>query len=229
MSSAKFSVRYAAPNETTRGVITYSDGSLPTTLNLFALPGLGFAMFDDLFRYAPNGKTYAMMGAQLPTTNNGGIRDGGRTIIIHLKRGLRWSNNSEITSADVKFGWEVDMDPSATDAGRRRCCAAAGPDRRSWRLLSGPAKGAAPVQLANPAGIITDQQGNLFVVDSRKRRVFKFSPRGILLAETPDSIGDSISTPNGIAADTRGDLYLSVNGQSGSSVIKLAAIAPAHQ
>jgi peptide/nickel transport system substrate-binding protein len=73
-------------------------------------------MFDDLFRYAPNGKTYAMLASELPTVKNGGIRDGGRTIVIHLKRGLRWSNDSEITSADVKFGWEVDMDAATGPA-----------------------------------------------------------------------------------------------------------------
>lgn len=107
--------------------------------------------------------------------------------------------------------------------------AAVGQVDRSWRLLSGPSKGAAPVQLANPAGISTDQKGSVFVVDSRQRRVFKFSPRGILLAETPDSIGGSLSTANGIAVDTRGDLYLSVNSQNGSSVIKLALVAPGHR
>ena len=41
---------------------------------------------------------------------DGGIKDGGKTIIIRLKRGLRWSKGSEITSADVRFGWRVDMD-----------------------------------------------------------------------------------------------------------------------
>jgi peptide/nickel transport system substrate-binding protein len=95
-----------------RGAITYSDGSTPGTLNPYALPGFGFAMFDDLFRYDPNGRTYPMMARELPTVRNGGVRDGGRTIVIHLKRGLRWSNGAEITSTDVRFGWRVDMDPN---------------------------------------------------------------------------------------------------------------------
>jgi sugar lactone lactonase YvrE len=85
------------------------------------------------------------------------------------------------------------------------------------------------VNLADPAGITTDAHGNLFVVDAQQRRVFKFSARGVLLAETPDSIARLVSTPNGIAVDARGDLYMSVNSKSGTSVIKLALVAPVHR
>ena len=69
------------------GVITYSDNFLPTTMNPFfsAGGGLFLALFDNLFLYAPNGKTQTMMASELPTVRNGGIRDGGRTILIHLK------------------------------------------------------------------------------------------------------------------------------------------------
>ncbi|HEY8686971.1 MAG TPA: ABC transporter substrate-binding protein, partial [Chloroflexota bacterium] len=38
---------------------------------------------------------------------NGGIRDQGKTIVIHLKKNLYWSNGTVITSADVKFGFQV--------------------------------------------------------------------------------------------------------------------------
>jgi peptide/nickel transport system substrate-binding protein len=68
------------------------------------------ALFDDLFRYDSRSRLYPMMATAVPTSGNGGVRDGGRTIVIHLKRGLRWSNDSEITSADVRFGWQINMD-----------------------------------------------------------------------------------------------------------------------
>jgi class 3 adenylate cyclase/DNA-binding beta-propeller fold protein YncE len=100
---------------------------------------------------------------------------------------------------------------------------------RGWRLLSGQGTSAAPLNLTNPAGITTDAHGNLFVVDAQQRRVFKFSPRGVLLAETPDSIARLVSTPNGIAVGARGDLYMSVNSKNGTSVIKLALVAPGHR
>jgi DNA-binding beta-propeller fold protein YncE len=97
---------------------------------------------------------------------------------------------------------------------------------RTWRLLSGPGKSAAQVHLPDPAGITTDEHGNLFVVDKKERRIFKFSPRGMLLAETADSLGATVSSPNGMAVDSRGNLYASLNGQSRSSVIKLTLVAP---
>jgi peptide/nickel transport system substrate-binding protein len=77
-------------------------------------------MFDDLFRYDSRSRLYPMMATAIPSTGNGGVRDGGRTIVIHLKHGLRWSDGSEITSADVNFGWQVNMDPASGPA-----CAAA--------------------------------------------------------------------------------------------------------
>ena len=46
----------------------------------------------------------------IPTIKNGGISNGGRTILLHLKHGLRWSNNAEITSYDMKFALAVNND-----------------------------------------------------------------------------------------------------------------------
>jgi ABC-type transport system substrate-binding protein len=73
--------------------------------------------YDDLFRYDSTGHLFPMMAAAIPTVHNGGIRNGGRTVVVHLKPGLRWSNGTEITSADVKFGWRVDMDPASGSGG----------------------------------------------------------------------------------------------------------------
>jgi ABC-type transport system substrate-binding protein len=67
-------------------------------------------MFDDLFRTDNHARLFPMMATEVPTLKNGGIKDGGLTVIIHLKHGLRWSNNTEITSADIGFGWRVNMD-----------------------------------------------------------------------------------------------------------------------
>jgi ABC-type transport system substrate-binding protein len=52
------------------------------------------------------------MATEIPTLQNGGIRNGGKTYVIHLKPGMRWSNGAEITSADAKFGWQVNADPA---------------------------------------------------------------------------------------------------------------------
>jgi peptide/nickel transport system substrate-binding protein len=110
--SAQRSATRCAKRNPVHGVLRYSEVDLPTSLNPFGAGSLSISLFDDLFRYGPTGKVYAMMAREMPTLKNGGIRDGGKTIVIHIKPGLRWSNDTEITAADVKFGWEIDMDPA---------------------------------------------------------------------------------------------------------------------
>jgi peptide/nickel transport system substrate-binding protein len=96
------------------GTITIADNNFGTTLNPYSAttPFASFPLlFDDLFRYDGKSRLFPMMATAIPTIKNRGIRDGGKTIIIHLKAGLRWSNGAEITSTDIKFGWQVAMDP----------------------------------------------------------------------------------------------------------------------
>ena len=57
-----------------------------------------------------------MMATEVPTLKNGGTKDAGKTIVMHLKRGLHWSNNTEITSADIEFGWQINMDAASGPA-----------------------------------------------------------------------------------------------------------------
>jgi ABC-type transport system substrate-binding protein len=98
------------------GSLTVSDNFYTPSLNQFQ-PASSFEtypfLFDDLFRYDSRGRLFSMMASRLPTLRNGDIKAGGKTIVIHLKRGLRWSNGTEITSTDIKFGWQVGMDPGS--------------------------------------------------------------------------------------------------------------------
>jgi peptide/nickel transport system substrate-binding protein len=98
------------------GTITVSDNFYNRSLNPFA-PGIPVEhypfLFDDLFRFDSRGRLFPMMATHIPTLRNGGIKNGGKTIVIQVKPGLRWSNGSEITSADLKFGWQIGMDPAS--------------------------------------------------------------------------------------------------------------------
>jgi ABC-type transport system substrate-binding protein len=101
------------------GTVTVADNGFTTNLNPYSPVGSIAAyplMFDDLFRFDGKSRLFPMMAASIPTLKNGGIRDGGKTIIIRIKKGLRWSNGAEITSADVKFGWQVAVDPASGPA-----------------------------------------------------------------------------------------------------------------
>jgi peptide/nickel transport system substrate-binding protein len=99
------------------GTIKYSDWQFPDTLNPYqTTEAVSYetinGLFDSLFIYNSKAQTVPEMATAVPTTSNGGIKDGGKTLVIHLKKGLRWSNGSEITSRDVLFGWKVSMDPA---------------------------------------------------------------------------------------------------------------------
>lgn len=51
---------------------------------------------------------------QYPSTANGGISADGLTITYKLKKGLKWQDGQPITSADVKFTWQVVMNDKNT-------------------------------------------------------------------------------------------------------------------
>jgi ABC-type transport system substrate-binding protein len=105
-------------------VARFSDGRgshlaplCPATLNPYQIGSfqgvdIDQGLFEGLFTYNSKLHLVPVMAAEIPSPTNGGILDGGRTVIVHLKRGLHWSNNSEITSADIRFGWQVDSDPA---------------------------------------------------------------------------------------------------------------------
>jgi ABC-type transport system substrate-binding protein len=92
------------------GSITTGDDA-PANLSLFFQD----AAFDRVFGVDPRGRTFPEMATEVPTIKNGGIRNNGRTYVIHLKHGMRWSNGTEITAADAVFGWKIDYDPGGVD------------------------------------------------------------------------------------------------------------------
>jgi peptide/nickel transport system substrate-binding protein len=57
---------------------------------------------------------------EVPTTENGGVSEDGKTITIHFKEGFKWHDGEPFTAEDFKFTWEFIMDPatmSQTTAG----------------------------------------------------------------------------------------------------------------
>ena len=62
----------------------------------------------------PDGKWFPVMAAEIPTIENGGIQDDGKTIVWKLRPGLKWSDGSPLTSDDIKFTWEAVSHPEST-------------------------------------------------------------------------------------------------------------------
>jgi peptide/nickel transport system substrate-binding protein len=51
------------------------------------------------------------LATEIPSIANGGVSADGLTITWHLKPNLKWSDGEPITSTDVKFTWQVEVDP----------------------------------------------------------------------------------------------------------------------
>lgn len=108
------------------GIIKYSDDQFPDTLNP-AQAGLVVdietttSMFDSLFFYNSKAELVPQMATNIPSLKNKEIQNGGRTITIHLKPGLKWSNGTALTSKDLVFGWKVGMDKASGPACSGSC------------------------------------------------------------------------------------------------------------
>jgi peptide/nickel transport system substrate-binding protein len=60
---------------------------------------------DDRNRIVP------LLAAQVPSRANGGISSDGRTIVYHLRRGVRFADGIELTSKDIAFTYHAILDP----------------------------------------------------------------------------------------------------------------------
>lgn len=65
---------------------------------------------EGLWGVNPDGEYTAVLAASVPTVANGGVSRDGKTVTVRLKPGLKWQDGHPVTSADVKFTWQVVMD-----------------------------------------------------------------------------------------------------------------------
>jgi peptide/nickel transport system substrate-binding protein len=82
--------------------------------------GVDYATQRPLFSYKPNTSTTLSpdLATEIPTTSNGGITDGGKTITVHIRPGVFFSPpvNREVTSADVAYAIERAANPNVANA-----------------------------------------------------------------------------------------------------------------
>lgn len=116
---------------TPTGTIKFSDWQFPDTLNppqtsLAVSAEVLDGMFDAnggpaLWIYSNKAKLIPDIALNVPTPQNGQVKNGGKTIYVRIKKGLHWSNGKEITSADIKFGWQIGMDKASGGACSGTC------------------------------------------------------------------------------------------------------------
>jgi peptide/nickel transport system substrate-binding protein len=82
--------------------------------------GVDQATQRPLFSYKPDTANVlsADLATVIPTTANGGISDGGKTVTIHIHPGVHFSPpvNREVTSADVAYAIERAANPNVASA-----------------------------------------------------------------------------------------------------------------
>ncbi len=62
-----------------------------------------FYNLDDRNQFVPE------LATEFPTLSNGGISRDGRTIVYHLRKGVKWQDGAPFTAGDVVFTWRAIM------------------------------------------------------------------------------------------------------------------------
>lgn len=80
----------------------YSQMTYAVWLDQIVMAGLG--TWDDKNNFVPQ------LANEVPSAKNGGVSADGLTVTWHLKPGLKWSDGQPLTSKDVLFTWQQQMD-----------------------------------------------------------------------------------------------------------------------
>jgi peptide/nickel transport system substrate-binding protein len=111
-------VAMAQPNSSYRPTKRGGGGALkvlwwqaPTLLNPHFATGTkdsdGSRIFyEPLASWDPNGNLVAVLAAELPSLENGGLAEDGRSVTWKLKQGVQWHDGVPFTADDVVFNWD---------------------------------------------------------------------------------------------------------------------------
>lgn len=73
-------------------------------------------VLEPLLTMTSEGEFVPVLISEVPSMENGGLSEDGKSVTYKLKEGIVWSDGEPFTAEDVKFTWEwvVDPDTSAT-------------------------------------------------------------------------------------------------------------------
>ena len=72
---------------------------------------LAHLAFDMLLDVDAHGRPVPALARAVPSRSNGGVSADGRTIVYHLRPGVRWQDGAPFEARDVVFTWRAIMDP----------------------------------------------------------------------------------------------------------------------
>ncbi len=102
------------PSEVDTGLssdVTLIVGQRGLTLNpyspLAADRQIGRLLYRGLLTVGADGLPAPDLALEVPTVGNGGISDGGKTVVFRLREDARWHDGELVTAEDVAFTWRL--------------------------------------------------------------------------------------------------------------------------
>jgi peptide/nickel transport system substrate-binding protein len=68
--------------------------------------------YEPLAGWDEDGNLVAMLAAEVPSRENGGLAADGKSVTWKLKQGVKWHDGKPFTADDVVFNWEYASDPA---------------------------------------------------------------------------------------------------------------------
>lgn len=68
--------------------------------------------YEPLAGWATDGTLYPILAAEIPSTDNGGLAEDGRSVTWKLRRDAKWHDGQQFSADDVVFNWEYAKNPA---------------------------------------------------------------------------------------------------------------------
>ena len=68
--------------------------------------------YEPLAAWDADGNLVAILAAEIPDIENGGLAKDGKSVIWKLKQNVKWHDGKPFTADDVVFNWEYAIDPA---------------------------------------------------------------------------------------------------------------------
>jgi peptide/nickel transport system substrate-binding protein len=184
-----------------------------------------------LFSYMPNTANVVSpdLATVIPTTANGGITDGGKTVTVHIRPGVHFSPpvNREVTSADVAYAIERGANPNVANPYFQSYFGAGAPaplvGATSTNYKGGPIPG---IQTPNKTTIVfhTIKPSGAFLVQALSLPLSAPVPEsfaGPMDKKSPTTYGTKFLVATGpymIQSDPKTGLFQGIGYQTGKSL-----------
>ncbi len=102
---------WTIPGEVRVGNSDEPDGLNPMFAHTDASNQVDGLILASILKYDDNGNFIPDLATEVPSYANGGLSKDGKTITIHLRQGLRWSDGAPLTSKDWMFTYSAVRNP----------------------------------------------------------------------------------------------------------------------